>query len=95
MITINCAALDINKPEVPKTRFKKYKKYGFSLTRVQVAYCPACDHHLNAGPNFMPKRCNECGQLLDWNGYSWTPDEFLKYVDRSDDSEVDDFDRPD
>lgn len=77
-------------PKEPLTRFKKYRKYGFALTQAQYAYCPSCEAMLNAGPNYMPKRCEECGQLIDWTDYQWTPDKFIKYMPEGDNSEDDD-----
>ena len=91
-IRINSAA-DTDKrdmPQAPLTRFKKYRKYGFVLTRHQYSYCPTCQAILNAGPNYMPERCSKCGQLIDWDGYTWTPDEFIKYMPEGDASEDDD-----
>lgn len=97
MIKISAAAGAANReaPAVPLTRFKKHAKYGFALTEAQVAYCPACKHELNAGPDYMPKRCEECGQLLDWNDYSWSEPKFIKYVKEGDHSDVDDWTIPD
>ena len=97
MIKINSAAGtdNINVPAVPLTRFKKHAKYGFALTEAQVAYCPACQKQLNAGPNYMPETCEACGQVLDWQGYTWRKDKFIKYVDKGDRSEVDDWTVPD
>ena len=52
-------------PQSPLTRFKRYRKFGFVLTDVQMAYCPSCKTQLNAGPNYVPERCSKCGQLID------------------------------
>lgn len=95
MIKINTAAQSTSAdtrdtPMEPLTRFKKYRKYGFVLTRTQYSYCPSCHAILNAGPNYMPEHCSKCGQLIDWDGYTWTPDEFIKYMPEGDASEDDD-----
>lgn len=94
MIKINTAAQSTSAdtrdtPMEPLTRFKKYRKYGFCLTRAQYSYCPVCNAILNAGPNYMPDRCDKCGQLIDWKDYKWSPEEFIKYMPKDDDSEDD------
>lgn len=33
-----------------------------SVKTGKPCYCPRCNHVLNAGPNFQPKYCSECGQ---------------------------------
>lgn len=93
MIKINSAAgtENISVPAVPLTRFKKYAKYGFVLTEAQTCYCPNCTKQLNAGPNYMPETCEACGQFLDWTDYTWSEPKFIKYVDKDDRSEVDDW----
>ena len=76
-------------PQNPLTRFKRYRKFGFVLTEVQVAYCPSCKTQLNAGLNYVPERCSKCGQLIDWDNYSWREEEFIKYMSKDDSSEDD------
>lgn len=76
-------------PQSPITRFKRYRKFGFVLTEVQVAYCPGCKTQLNAGPNYVPERCSNCGQLIDWDNYSWREEEFIRYIEKDDSSEDD------
>ena len=76
-------------PQSPITRFKRYRKFGFVLTEVQMAYCPSCRKQLNAGPNYVPERCSNCGQLIDWGNYSWREEEFIKYMSKDDSSEDD------
>ena len=76
-------------PQSPITRFKRYRKFGFVLTEVQMAYCPSCRKQLNAGPNYVPERCSKCGQLIDWGNYSWREEEFIKYTSKDDNSEDD------
>ena len=76
-------------PQSPITRFKRYRKFGFVLTEVQMAYCPSCKTQLNAGPNYVPERCSNCGQLIDWGNYSWREEEFIKYMSKDNNSEDD------
>lgn len=76
-------------PQSPITRFKRYRKFGFVLTEVQIAYCPSCKTQLNAGPNYVPERCSKCGQLIYWDNYSWREEEVIKYMEKNDSSEDD------
>ena len=48
-----------------------YLKYGFVPTRTIVATCPSCFGRLNAGPNYTPKFCDNCGCKLNWQGVTW------------------------
>ena len=76
-------------PQNPITRFKRYRKFGFVLTEVQIAYCPSCRKQLNDGPKYVPERCINCGQLIDWDNYSWREEEVIKYMEKNDSSEDD------
>ena len=50
------------KARKPIARKITYLKYGFVITEHENHYCPRCNHVLNAGPNYQPKYCNQCGQ---------------------------------
>ena len=67
----------------PFTGTMVYNKYGFVRIQVMTTYCPACRKQLNAGPNYMPKCCSECGQKLDWEGIEWKEDKCLGFVERA------------
>ena len=45
-------------------------------------YCPRCNHVLNAGPNYQPKYCDQCGQKLSFSGIRWKEDVQLGYAKR-------------
>lgn len=60
------------KPEVEK---RAYLKYGLYPMRSRVCMCPRCFRTLNAGPNYQPKYCDQCGQRLTFEGIEWEKDE--------------------
>ncbi len=62
----------------PIKTYVVYEKYGFIRTRAQAHLCPECGELLNAGPNYTPKCCSECGTRLDFSGVIWEPDEELE-----------------
>ena len=45
-------------------------------------YCPRCNHVLNAGPNFQPKYCSECGQKIDFSEVKWEEEKILEHAGR-------------
>lgn len=57
----------------------RYKKYGFAYVESKVYRCPKCGDILNAGPNYQPKYCGECGQKLDFSSAKWEPERELGY----------------
>lgn len=67
----------------PVVRTEVYRKYGFTYVEHKPCYCPRCNHVLNAGPNFQPKYCSECGQKIDFSGVKWEEEKVLGYVERS------------
>lgn len=73
--------MDSDKATAPVAAQEEYLKYGFVLTRHQVFYCPICNCVLNAGPNYQPKYCDQCGQHLDFSDAVYEADEFIKYID--------------
>lgn len=56
----------------PIIRTERYLKYGFVKTECEMYYCPKCNHTLNAGPNYQPIFCSDCGQQVDFSGVIWT-----------------------
>lgn len=67
----------------PVVRTEVYRKYGFTYVEYKPCYCPRCNHVLNAGPNFQPKYCSECGQKIDFSGVKWEEEKVLRYAERS------------
>jgi hypothetical protein len=59
----------------------EYLKFGFVKTKSQRFRCPACGDILNAGPNYQPKFCGECGQKVDFEGVVYADEEFIGYDD--------------
>lgn len=51
----------------PIIRRNTYKKFGFVVTLRQYCYCPRCNQVLNAGPDYQPKYCGQCGQHVDFS----------------------------
>ena len=41
-----------------------------------------CNHVLNAGPNFQPKYCSECGQKIDFSEVKWEEEKILEHAGR-------------
>lgn len=64
----------------PKIKHGTYNKYGFVITLHQYCICPRCGNVLNAGPQYQPKYCPECGQKVTFNGVKWKADVTLGYV---------------
>lgn len=64
----------------PQTKRVTYNKFGFVITETTYCYCPKCNEVLNAGPNYQPKNCSNCGQKLDFRGMQWKPDKQLGYA---------------
>ena len=63
----------------PQVTYMEYLKYGFCKTRCQTFFCPSCGSYLNAGPDYQPKFCSECGQGLDFTGIAYEDDVFLGF----------------
>ena len=70
----------------PKSKIKKYLKYGFVITEHEFYYCPRCEHTLNAGPDYQPNYCNQCGQHLNFSGIKWSEDRELGYISSAKDT---------
>ena len=67
----------------PIITHKEYLKYGFCKTRYQAFLCPSCNSILNAGPNYQPKCCDQCGQPVDFTDIVYENEEFLGYDDEA------------
>jgi len=39
---------------------------------------------MNAGPNYQPRYCDQCGQRVSFNGVIWKEDRHLGYAGRRD-----------
>ena len=55
----------------PIFRTKQYIKYGFVKMEHEYCCCPKCRNILNAGPNYQPNYCSECGQRVDFAYVQW------------------------
>ena len=71
---------NIARKTIPKT--ETYIKYGFVITEHECQHCPRCNHILNAGPNYQPKCCSQCGQKLNFSGTRWKEDKELGFAKR-------------
>lgn len=65
------------KARKPIAREITYLKFGFVITEHENHYCPRCNHILNAGPNYQPKYCDQCGQKVSFAGIIWKEDKEL------------------
>ena len=59
-----------------------YLKYGFVITEHESHLCPRCRSILNAGPNYWPRYCDQCGQKIDFSEITWKADKELGYAER-------------
>ena len=64
----------------PIERIANYLKYGFAITEHQYMDCPRCGHVLDAGPDYQPKYCGQCGQRVSFHGAIWKEDRHLGYI---------------
>lgn len=67
----------------PVSKVETYLKYGFVIVETEHHYCPRCKRILNAGPNYQPKYCSQCGQKVKFSDIKWKEDRELGYVERS------------
>lgn len=70
----------INREIGPTTKVDTYLKYGFVLTEHEFHSCPRCGSVLNAGPNYQPKVCEQCGQRITFKGIVWKEDKTIGYA---------------
>jgi len=71
------------KARKPIARKITYLELGFVITEHENQYCPRCNHILNAGPNYQPRYCSQCGQKINFSGVEWKGDRQLGYAERS------------
>lgn len=64
----------------PVKKIQIYLKYGCAITEHQHMDCPRCGHVLNAGPNYQPKYCDQCGQRITFDNVEWKPDRHIGYI---------------
>ena len=69
---------NIARKPIPRT--ETYLKYGFVITEHEFYLCPTCGHVLNAGPNYQPAYCDQCGQRVIFDGVDWKEDKTLGYL---------------
>ncbi len=72
--------MDKEKAMKPVERMEKYLKYGFVIMKHQYMDCPRCSAVLNAGSNYQPKYCDQCGQKLDFSEIEWKEDQELGFA---------------
>ena len=70
---------DTARKPIPKTG--TYLKYGFVITEHEYHLCPVCGHILNAGPEYQPRYCDQCGQRVDCSGIEWKEDKELGFAE--------------
>lgn len=61
----------------PIRKVSNYLKFGFVVTEYVKHDCPRCGHVLNAGPNYQPRYCDQCGQKVTFKGIVWEPEKEL------------------
>lgn len=71
----------------PVAKKMKYLKFGFVLTEHHCYSCPRCRETLNAGPNYQPRYCDQCGQKINFSDAEWKEDRQLGYAERSNEHE--------
>ena len=67
---------NVARKPIPQT--KTYLKFGF-IVENESHLCPRCKSILNAGPNYQPKYCDQCGQKIDFSSIEWKEDKELEY----------------
>ncbi len=66
----------------PISKTGTYLKHGFVITEHESHLCPRCLNVLNAGPNYLPRYCDQCGQKICFSGIVWKEDRELGYAER-------------
>ena len=69
------------KARKPIARKITYLKFGFVITEHENHYCPSCNHVLNAGPNYQPRYCDQCGQKLTFARIEWKEEKELGFAE--------------
>ena len=65
---------------IPLTCMKLQKQFRYVQVRTQVVFCPKCGAQIRATEDNHPKFCANCGEALNWKGFSWLADEVLKLL---------------
>lgn len=58
----------------PVPKIQTYLKYGFVIMEHDIYCCPRCGKTLNAGPDYQPQYCSECGQRVTFAEVKWRED---------------------
>lgn len=66
----------------PVAKTKTYLEFGFVITEQEFLYCPKCMNVLNAGPNYQPKYCDQCGQKIDFSKMKWKANRQIGFAER-------------
>ena len=66
----------------PVVRTETYLKYGFVITECEKYLCPRCGSILNAGPNYQPRYCEQCGQKVSFKETDWKEEMELGFARR-------------
>lgn len=64
----------------PVKKMGTYLKYGYVVVEHEYHCCPRCGSKLNAGPNYQPKYCDQCGQHITFCGVVWKEDRDLRVL---------------
>lgn len=67
-----------HKAQKPISKIETYLKYGFVVVEHEYHFCPRCGKTLNAGPEYQPKYCDQCGQRVSFAGIKWKKDRDLR-----------------
>lgn len=57
-----------------------YLKFGFVITEHENYCCPRCKSVLNAGPDYQPRYCGQCGQKINFSSIEWKEDRELGFA---------------
>ncbi len=71
----------------PIPKMGTYLKYGFIIMEHEKHLCPRCKSVLNAGPNYQPKYCDQCGQKVNFVNVEWKEEKELGFAERWDANE--------
>lgn len=66
----------------PIVKTGTYNKFGFVITLHEFCCCPKCKSILNAGPEYQPNYCDNCGQKIDFSDVVWKEEKSIGYVER-------------
>lgn len=60
-----------------------YLQFGFVIMERERYSCPRCKKPLDAGPNYQPRYCDQCGQKLTFAGIEWKEERELGFARRA------------